>query len=505
MTRLPRSTRALGAAACLLALAGLDGCMVGPDYERPSAPAPASYKETAGWKRAEPRDVLPRGAWWTIYGDPVLDSLAGRVAVSNQSIVAAEAQFHQAATLVQQARAALYPTLGASAAATRSRSPSLANRPTLTRAPVNNFDAQLDASWVPDLWGSVRRNIEANVGGWQANEADLAAATLAAQSTLAQAYLQLRVLDEARRVLEETVAGYVRSLELTRNRYAVGVVGKLDVVQAETQLASTQAQLIDLGVQRAQLEHAIAVLIGVPPGDFAVERAAFTPRIPDIPAGIPSELLERRPDIAAAERRVAAANARIGVADAAFFPTLTLSGAVGYRSITVPNLFDTPSRFWSLGALIAQPLFDAGLRRAVSAQARAAYDQEVALYRQTVLTAFQQVEDNLVALRVLEDAARVQQEALAAARRSVELTLNQYRAGTANYLAVVTVQAIAYANERTALALLGRRLDASVQLLEALGGGWQVGDLATLGAPGTGTQAPASEREDGSHTATPGS
>jgi NodT family efflux transporter outer membrane factor (OMF) lipoprotein len=459
----------------------LGGCMVGPDYVRPTAPMATAFTETpAGWKRAEPADALPRGAWWRIYEDPVLDALVERVAVDNQNIAAAEAQYRQAAALVGQARAALYPTLGANASATRSLSPSLSNRPSFARGAVNNFEVDLGASWVPDLWGSVRRNIEANVDGWQASEADLAGLTLASQSTLVQSYLQLRVIDEARRILEETVAGYERSLELTQNRYKVGVAGRLDVVQAEAQLKSTQALLIDLQVQRAQLEHAIAVLMGVPPEGFAIERVPFAQRVPEIPVGVPSELLERRPDVAAAERRAASANARIGVADAAFYPTITLSGAVGYRSLTLPSLLDTPARFWALGAALAQPLFDGGLRRAVSAQARAFYDQEAALYRQTVLTALQQVEDNLVALRVLEEELTVQLQAVEASRKSVELTLNQYRAGTANYLAVITVQAIALNNERAALNIMSRQLTASAALVQALGGGWQVDDLATV-------------------------
>jgi len=469
---------------CLMVIAGLalGGCMVGPDYVRPAAPLPASdrYRESQGWKRAEPRDALSRGAWWRIYDDPVLDALVTRVAVDNQNVIAAEAQYRQASALVLQAWSALFPTLTANASAIRSRSPSLANQPSLARGPINNFNANLAASWVPDLWGSVRRNIDANVDSWAASEADLANLTLASQSLLVENYLQIRVLDEARRILEETVAAYEYSLQLTQNRYKVGVAARLDVVQAEAQLKSTQALLINLQVQRAQLEHAIAVLMGVPPEGFAVERVPFALRVPEIPVGIPSEILERRPDIAAAERRAAAANARIGVADAAFYPTVTLSGAIGFRSVTLPDLFSTPSRFWSLGAALAQPLFDGGLRAGVSAQARAFYDQEVALYRQTVLTAFQQVEDNLVALRVLAEEQQVQREAVEASRKSVELTLNQYRAGTANYLAVITVQAIALNNERTELNILSQRLAASVQLIQALGGGWQIDDLATV-------------------------
>jgi NodT family efflux transporter outer membrane factor (OMF) lipoprotein len=319
----------------------------------------------------------------------------------------------------------------------------------------------------------VRRNVESAEASAQASEADLAGARLSAQALLVQDYLLLRVQDAQIRLLNDTVEAYTRSLQLTRNQYAVGVAGRSDVTLAETQLKSTQAQALDAGVQRAQLEHAIALLIGKPPADLSIAPAPIEPRFPDIPPGLPSELLERRPDIAAAERRVAAANGQIGVAEAAFFPAVTLSAAGGFAASSFANLFSAPASFWSLGAALAQSVFDAGLRRAQTEQAIAAYDATVANYRQTVLAGFQEVEDNLAALRILEQEAAVQDEAVKAARQSLAITLNQYRAGTANYLAVVVVQAQALANERSAVNILGQRLNASAALIKALGGGWK--------------------------------
>ena len=457
----------------LAAMLLLAGCAAGPDYRRPALEAPPAYKELAGWRAAQPADAAPKGAWWTMFGDAQLDSLLARVEVSNQSLRVAEARLRQARALADQARAGLFPTLGAGASATRSKSPSLPNSPSFAAGAVNNFNASLNASWELDLWGSVRRSLEAGEAEAQASAADLEAARLSAQATLAQSYLALRVADTTRRTLEDTVAAYQRTLQLTRNRYAAGVVARVDVVQAEVQLKSTQAQLIDVGVERAQLEHAIAVQLGLAPAQFSLEPAPLAARIPGIPAGLPSALLERRPDIAAAERRAAAANARIGVAQAAFFPTLTLSGAAGSRTTTLGDLLSAPTRFWSLGAALAQPLFGAGLRSAQKAEALAAYDADVAGYRQIVLAAFQEVEDNLAALRILEDEAALQDEVVQAARQAVALTTHQYEAGVVSYLNVISAQATLLANERTAASILGRRLSASVALIKALGGGWQ--------------------------------
>jgi NodT family efflux transporter outer membrane factor (OMF) lipoprotein len=335
----------------------------------------------------------------------------------------------------------------------------------------------LSASWEVDLWGRVRRSVEAGEASWQASAAQLEAARLSARSALAQNYFLLRVADSTQQLLADTVAAYQRSLELTRNRYAAGVVARVDVVQAEVQLKSAQAQLIDLGVNRAQLEHAIALLVGEAPAKFAVAPAPLALKMPDIPLALPSALLERRPDIAAAERNMAAANAQIGVAKAAFFPTLTLTGSTGFRSTTFADLLTAPSRFWSIGGALAQAVFDAGLRRAQTDQAIAAYDADVATYRQTVLIAFQEVEDNLAALRILEQEASVQDEVVQGARQAVELTVNQYRAGIVSYLNVITAQATLLANERAAADIRGRRLTASVALIKALGGGWTSEEL----------------------------
>ncbi len=464
----------------------VSGCMVGPDYVRPTAPVPEAYRETAGWKRAEPRDALARGRWWEMFGDRELDALAARVEVSNQNIRLAEANFRQAQALAEQARAGLFPTVGAGASAIRSKSPSLSNQPSFATGAVNNFNANLNAGWELDLWGKVRRGIESGEANWQASAADLESARLSAQAAVAQNYLALRIADVQRRVLEDTVAAYQRSLELTQNRYAAGIAARVDVVQAEVQLKSAQAQLVDLGVDRALLEHAIATLVGEPASTFSIPRAPLVATLPAIPVGVPSELLERRPDIAAAERSAAAANAQIGVAQAAFYPTLTLSATGGFRSNSFADWFSAPSRFWSLGAALAQVVFDGGLRRAVSDQAIAAYDGQVAAYRQTVLTGFQEVEDNLAQLRILEEEARFQNEAARGALVSVELTTNQYKAGIVSFLNVIAAQTIALNNERAAVNVQGRRLAASVLLVKSLGGGWDASALDDVPLSGSG-------------------
>ncbi len=470
----------------LTATALLAGCMVGPDYVRPTAPVPAAYREMAGWKRAEPRDAIQRGRWWEMFGDAELDALAARVDVSNQNIRLAEANYRQAQALTEQARAGLFPVVGAGTSVIRSKSPSLSNQPSFASGAVNNFNLNLNASWELDLWGKVRRGIEAGEANWQASAADLESARLSAQAAVAQNYLALRIADVQRRVLEDTVAAYQRSLELTQNRYAAGVAAKVDVVQAEVQLKSSQAQLVDLGIDRALLEHAIATLIGEPASTFSIARAPLVAVLPAIPVGVPSELLERRPDIAGAERSVAAANAQIGVAQAAFYPTLTLSAAGGFRSTSFADWLTAPSRFWSLGAVLAQTVFDGGLRRAVSDQAIAAYDGEVAVYRQTVLTGFQEVEDNLAQLRILEEEAALQNAAASGARQSVELTTNQYKAGIVSFLNVIAAQTIALNNERAAVNVQGRRLAASVLLVKALGGGWDARALEDVRLSGAG-------------------
>jgi NodT family efflux transporter outer membrane factor (OMF) lipoprotein len=452
--------------ACAVATLALAGCTVGPDYVRPSADVPARYKEAELWKRAEPGDALRRGSWWEIFDDPQLNALAAQVDLSNQSLRNAEANVRQAQALARQARAGLFPVVSASGTAVRN---SLPNNGT---GAASSYELALDASWEPDLWGRVRRSIESAEAGWQASAADLESVRLSTHAALAQDYLALRIADAEQKLLGEAVTAYARTLKLTQDRYAAGVAGKPDVVLAEVQWKSAQAQLVDIGVARAQLEHAIALLIGQPASTFSLPQAPLVARMPSIPVGVPSELLERRPDVAAAERAVAAANAQIGIAQAAFYPSLTLSGAAGYRNANFADLLTAPGRFWSLGASLAEVLFDGGARQAVSDQAMAAYDGEVALYRQTVLAAFQNVEDNLAALRILEQEAQLQNDVVRGARQSIDLTLNQYKAGIVSYLNVVAVQVIALNNETAALNILGRRLTASVGLVQALGGGW---------------------------------
>ena len=456
----------------------LAGCAVGPDYLRPDAAVSDAYKEATGWKVAEPQDESNRGNWWEIFGDPQLSALIESIDISNQNVRLAEAQFRQAQALAAQSRAALFPTLDANASITRSRSPTGLVGGTTAGRIINNRSVGLSSSWELDLWGGLRRALESSAAGAQASAADLAAARLSAQAELASDYFQLRVLDAQKQLLDDTATAFDKSLELTRNRYAAGVAAKVDVVQAETQLKSTQAQAIDTGVQRAQLEHAIAILIGKPPSEFSLAPAPLAVTMPRVPLGLPSELLERRPDVAAAERRAAAANARIGVARAAYFPSLTLSGNTGFRSAAATDLFAASSRFWSIGPVLAQSIFDAGLRRAQTEQAIAAYDATVAEYRQAVLAGFQDVEDNLAALRILEEEAEVQEDAVRAARESVLLTTNQYKAGIVSYINVVTVQTTQLNNERTAVGILGRRLVAAVTLVKALGGGWSTAEIA---------------------------
>lgn len=463
----------------LSACTALAGCSIGPNFSSPKAPVPAAYKEMAGWKQAEPRDHELKGNWWQMYGDPVLDTLEAQVNVSNQTLAQAEARYRQARTLVAQARAAYFPVVDVSAGATRSLSSASTGGGTTggSRGAVNRYQIGLDAAWEPDLWGRVRKTVEANVASAQASAADLESVRLSLHAELAQNYFQLRSVEAQQQLFEETVKAFEASLKLTQNRYNSGVVARADVVQAETQLRSTQAQALEVGIQRAQLEHAIAVLIGKPPAEFSLPRATIVAAPPAIPVGLPSELLERRPDIASAERRVKAANAQIGVAQTAYFPSLSLSAAGGFQSSALSRLLSTPARFWSLGADLAQTIFDAGLRRARTAQAVAVYDETVAAYRQTVLTGFQEVEDNLAALRILEEQAVVQAEALALARQSLELTLNQYKSGIVSYLNVLTAQTTAFAAERTAVDVRSRRLAASVLLIRALGGGWNAASL----------------------------
>jgi NodT family efflux transporter outer membrane factor (OMF) lipoprotein len=458
-------------ACCSAALAG---CTLGPDYARPDTEMPATWKELPPHKTAEPADTALRGTWWEVFGDATLNDLESRVIAANQTLRAAEANHRQAQAAITAARAGLFPSLGGSVSATRAGG----RGGNGDRSGAGNvFTASVTGQWEIDLWGRVRRLVEAAQDTAQATQADLENTRLALQTELASDYLLLRVADAARRVLADTVAAYERSLVLTQNRYAAGVVARTDVVAAEAQLLGARASLIDIEATRAQLEHAIAALIGQPPAQVSIAAVDTVPPVPEIPAAVPSAILERRPDVAAAERRVAAANAQVGVATAAIYPTLTLDGTIGFAGTSLGNWLSLPNRVWSLGAAFAGTLFDAGALRAQRAEAVAAYDATVADYRQTVLDAFRDVEDNLALLRILGEETRVQDEAVRAARESVDLTLNQYKAGTVGYLNVVTLQAVLFAAERTQIQLNGQRLTAAVNLVKALGGGFDAAQL----------------------------
>jgi NodT family efflux transporter outer membrane factor (OMF) lipoprotein len=460
------SSAGIGAFKAFLLLLALTSCAVGPNYEKPKVETPPAYKEAGDWVKAKPADMAPKGKWWEAFGDPVLNGLMEQVSVSNQSLKAAEARYRQATAAVQAARAQLFPTVGASAGATRSRSNAVGDT-------GRRYNVALNASWEPDLWGRVRRLVEANRAEAEASAADVENARLSLQAELATDYFQLRATDAQIVLFQDSVKAFETSYTLTQNRYRAGVAAKADVVQAETQLKSTQAQAIDLRATRAQLEHAIAVLIGKAPAQFSITPANVDTHIPEIPPGIPSTLLERRPDVGAAERRMAAANAQIGVAEAAYFPTLDLTASGGFAGSSLASLISAPNRVWSLGLAAAATILDFGARGAQVESARAAYDESVANYRQAVLQAFQDVEDDLAALHWLSEEAAVQQEAARAARESVALTLNQYKAGTVSYLNVVQVQATQLAEERSTVSILERRLAAAVALIRSLGGSWE--------------------------------
>ncbi|MCL2656000.1 MAG: efflux transporter outer membrane subunit [Betaproteobacteria bacterium] len=454
--------------ACAATL--LCSCAVGPDYVRPSTPTPAEYKEAQGWQPATPQDEIPRGNWWGVFKDATLDGLMHEVDINNLNVQAAEAQYRQAQALTDQASAALFPVIQASVGETRSTG---ALSSTQHGSTQNNFSALLNASWELDVWGKLRRGREAAEASAEASAADFESARLAARAQLATSYFQLRVLDAQRQLLEETTLAYERALKITRNQFASGVVTKADVAQAESQLYSTRASLLDTKLARAQTEHAVALLVGKAPADFSLADAELTDTTPEVPPGLPSTLLQRRPDIAAAERRMAASNAQIGVAVAAFYPSLTLSASGGYQSSSFSDWFSLPNRVWSLGPQFAATLFDGGARSAAQRQSEAAYDAVVANYRQTVLTAFQEVEDNLVALRMLTQEQTNQTAARNAARVSLNIVSNQYRAGTVTYLNVVQAQTTLLSAENTLLNTRNRRLAASVGLIKALGGGWE--------------------------------
>jgi len=454
------------------------GCTVGPNYRRPAAEVPATYKEVGDWKAAQPNDQSVNGNWWEIFQDPQLNALEAQVNVSNQNLKAAEAQYTQARALLRYQRADFFPTVTAGASATRNRISS--HRPasvTANGATYNDFQVPFELSYQIDVWGRVRRTVEAYRDQAQASAADLAAVNLSMHAQLALDYFQARTLDAEEQLLNSTVTQYEQALQLIESRYAGGLASDLEVEQARTQLETTRAQAVDVGVARAQYEHAVAVLVGKPPASFSLAPLPLTMPPPPIPVGLPSELLERRPDIAAAERQMAAANAQIGVAKAAYYPNISLGATGGFESGAITTLLSGPSVLWSAGPSALLTVFDVGRRRAASDQAIAAYDQTIANYRQTVLTGFQQVEDNVAALRILEHEAQVQNAAVAAAEKYLSLANTRYTGGVTSYLEVTTAQSAALSDEVTAVNILGRRMVDAVTLVQALGGGWNSSEL----------------------------
>jgi len=445
-------------------------CTVGPNYERPPAPEPARYKELKGWKRAEPSDSIDRGAWWAVFRDAKLDELEPQVEISNQTVAAAEAAYRQALAFIKEAQAGFFPILTGNYNGLATH---LGSRISGAGVPTTLVTSTLAAngSWDLDIWGKIRRTVESDAAGAQASAADLANAKLSAQALLATAYFNLRAADSLKTLLDKTVAQFQRTLEITEHQYAAGTVSKADVATARAQVFNTQAQSINVGVSRAQFEHAIAALIGRPPSDLTIAPGALGYNFPTIPVSLPSRLLERRPDIASSERQMQQQNALIGVAIAAFYPDLTLTGQAGIQGVG-PLAARLGHDFWTLGTAVSQILFDGGLRGAQVEAAQAAYDQSVAAYRQTVLTAFQQVEDQLAALRILAQQAKIEALAVNAAQEEVDILLNQYRAGTVAFTAVVVAQATLLSDQEAALTIRQNRYLAGVALIEALGGGW---------------------------------
>lgn len=453
----------------------LAACAATPPEAPVKIALPASYAQAqSGWEPAQAMAAAPRGTWWSVFDDPALADLEAQVAQHNQSLAAQLAAYEQAQAAVSQAQAAYYPAVTAGASANRARTAG-------TGTVGNSLSASLGASWEPDLWGKVRLQVQAGQATAAASAATLANTQLSLQSTLATSYLQLRTVDAQIVLAKNTVAAYQRALQITDNRYKAGVGTAADVAQARTQLLQAQTSLTDLGVTRVQLQNAIAVLVGKPPAEFSLPAAGALPEVPAIPAGIPAQLLQRRPDLAAAQAQVAAANAQIGVAQTAWFPNLTLSAQGGSQAARIAELFSAPSLFWSIGPQLAATLFDGGLRRAQVQSSQAAYRQTVANYRQSVLTALQQVEDNLAAQRILAQEAQQQAEVVQAAEVSLRLAENQYKAGTAPYLNVLTAQTTATSARNAQLTLLNRRYGASVALIQALGGGWGAADTPAIG------------------------
>jgi NodT family efflux transporter outer membrane factor (OMF) lipoprotein len=457
----------------------LTGCTVGPKYHRPAAEVPPTYKEVGDWKPAQPNDQNVGGNWWEIFQDPQLNALEAQVNVSNQNLKAAEALYTQARAVLRYYRADYFPTVTVDPTATRNKTSANRQPHSAQFSGANYTDLQIpfELSYQVDVWGRVRRTVESYREQAQASAADLATVNLSMHAQLALDYFQARMLDAEEQLLNSTVKQYEQALELIENRFAGGLASDLEVQQARTQLETTRAQAIDVGVARAQYEHAVAVLIGKPPASFSLAPLPLTMPPPPIPVGLPSELLERRPDIAAAERLMASANAQIGVAKAAYYPLVNLAAVGGFESGSITTLLSGPSILWSAGPSALFTIFDVGRRRAASDQAIAAYDQAVANYRQTVLTGFQQVEDNVAALRILEHEAQVQDRAVTAAQKYLELAITRYTGGVTSYLEVTTAQSAALSDEITAVNILGRRMVDAVTLVQALGGGWNSSEL----------------------------
>ena len=472
--------------ACVILFAG---CSFAPHYTQPSVPTPAAFKEltpeqaqeTDGWKSAEPKDARTRGQWWEVFHEPELNAFESQVAASNQSVAAALANFRAARAVVKQARSQYFPTLTAGPSVTRSRQSSvLAPSKAVTSS---EFSLPFDASWEPDFWGRVRNTVKANSLEAQATLADLENVRLTIEAEVAVDYFELRILDAQKCLLDASAMACLESLKLTQVQAVAGLASGQNIDLAETQLEITHAQATDLGIQRAQLEHALATLLGKPASSFSIVTNSLAAGPVAVPFGIPSQLLERRPDIAAAERRVAEANAQIGVARAAYYPTITLSGAAGFQSTSIQNLFSGPGLAWAVGSTLAQTLFDGGLRRAVTEQSRAIYQGTVANYRQTVLTAFQEVEDNLSTLRILSQELREQNAAVESSQRYLTSANARFQSGLDNYLEVTIAQVTWLTNQRAAMNLQMEQLTASVQLIKALGGGWDVSLETTAAVP----------------------
>jgi NodT family efflux transporter outer membrane factor (OMF) lipoprotein len=471
------STRIERSAQIVLLLAGallFTGCALGPKYKPPAVPAPPAYKEIGDWKTAQPNDQNLGGNWWEIFQDPQLNALEEQINVSNQNLKAAVAQYQESRAAVRYVRADYYPTVTTSPSATRERYSN--NRPpqgsTFDGLTFNDFVLPVNFSYEANIWGRVSKNVEAYREQAQASAADLAVVNLSMHATLAVDYFAARTLDAEEKLLKDTVAQYEQALQLNEDRYHGGLGSEVEVEQARTILETTRAQLVDVGVARAQYEHAAAVLVGKAPANFTLPPLPLTAPPPPIPVGIPSELLERRPDVAAAERRVASANAEVGLARTAYYPLVNIMGTGGFESGSITTLLQGPSAMWSVGGSLVQTLFDGGRRHALNDEARATYDSDAASYRETVLTGFQQVEDNLAALRILEKEAGVQAAAVQAAQRSLDLSNTRYDGGVTSYLEVITAQNAALTDEVTAVNILGRRMASAVLLIQAIGGGW---------------------------------